>query len=89
MTKETVLAKRIIQFPGDEQMTDEAIKRNVYAAMDEYAKAQSIAFKKWSSDWNYINDETLEDKDGYKTTPDNLYTLFLSHQSLTSKEIKP
>lgn len=42
-TKEEILAKRIIRFPaGDRRlaagaMTDEAIKRNVYAAMEEYA----------------------------------------------------
>lgn len=42
-SKEEILAKRIIRFPaGDRRlaagaMTDEAIKRNVYAAMEEYA----------------------------------------------------
>lgn len=42
-TKEEILSKRIIKFPeGDRRlaagaMTDEAIKRNVYAAMEEYA----------------------------------------------------
>lgn len=36
-TAEEILAKRISVFPSDENMTDEAIKRNVIAAMEEYA----------------------------------------------------
>lgn len=44
-TKEEILAKRIVKFPEDPvgvyppayTMTDESIKRNVYAAMEEYA----------------------------------------------------
>ena len=35
-TAEEILAKRISVFPSDENMTDEAIKRNVIAAMEEY-----------------------------------------------------
>lgn len=55
MTKEEMLEKRIITFPSDDnQMTDEGIKRNVYAAMDEYAKQEAIEFFKWNAfkvDW--------------------------------------
>ena len=35
-TAEEILAKRIVVFPSDENMSDEAIKRNVIAAMKEY-----------------------------------------------------
>lgn len=49
MTKEEILAKRIITFPSDDnQMTDEAIKRNVYVSMEIYAKQEAIEFLKWS-----------------------------------------
>lgn len=37
MTKEEILAKRILKFPEAPNMTDEAIKRNVGNAMQEYA----------------------------------------------------
>ncbi len=40
-TKEDFLAKRIIKFPEDNVMDDESIKRNVYAAMEEYAQQQT------------------------------------------------
>jgi hypothetical protein len=38
MTPEEALAKRITVFPHSEFMSDADIKRNVYAAMRDYAK---------------------------------------------------
>lgn len=46
-TKEEILAKRILAFPTDGEMSDVGIKRNVYAAMDEYAKTTAVAFAEW------------------------------------------
>lgn len=41
LTAQEVLSKRIIRFPSDDAlMTDEAIKRNVVAAMEEYANSK-------------------------------------------------
>lgn len=48
-TAEEILAKRITKFPSDPEtpytgvaaMTDESIRRNVVAAMEEYATAKS------------------------------------------------
>lgn len=37
-TAKEILAKRISVFPSEGDMTDEAIKQNVYAAMEEYRK---------------------------------------------------
>jgi len=66
-----------------------------FKAMDEYAKAQSIAFAEWK-DLYYVKDSVnglFYMKQGYMMTEkvtwhgnESLYTLFLSHQSLTSKE---
>lgn len=47
MTREEILAKRIITFPEEGHMLDSDIKRNVYAAMSEFAQQEAIAFAEW------------------------------------------
>ena len=60
MSKEEILAKRIIRFPEDPEqpynedaMTDGKIKKNVYAAMDEYSEIVACEFAEWVEDNNY------------------------------------
>ena len=66
-TAEEILAKRIVVFPSDENMSDEAIKRNVIAAMKEYgnnireaalkaAAEKAIMDEVWNNnDWDSEN----------------------------------
>ena len=88
MTKEEILAKRIVEFPDTEEMTNDKIKLNVGKAMDEFAKQQSIAFTKWLVDGTY--DKVTGDYDGivsFAENPENLYELFLTEQSKTQNSI--
>lgn len=74
-TAQEILAKRIIKFPSDDRMVDEAIKRNVYAAMDEFAQSRSMDYLHW----------VLVEKLGFSASVGNieelkkLYNEYLEH----------
>jgi len=84
MTKEEMLEKRIITFPSDDnQMTDEGIKRNVYAAMDEYAKQEAIEFLKWA-----VNEHSV-DCEGFSLSGNRFLggdTKFVNGEELTMSQ---
>lgn len=59
----------------------------VYAAMDEYAKQQSIAFGKWLSSGEmvlepsaWVPGDWYSDKDDRNYTTEQLYDIFISKQ---------
>lgn len=97
-TKEEILAKRIVKFPEEDfnehgygTMTDESIKRNVYACMEEYAqsvaKQQAIAFDKWKADrnievgFNLHGELEYNDPSYHYSSPDQLYAQFIESQN--------
>lgn len=90
-TKEEILAKRIIRFPaGDRRlaagaMTDEAIKRNVYAAMEEYAAQFKDSPYQAGSAGVWRSDQAPELVDGKKAIPRHVIAEKKTHDGKTYK----
>jgi hypothetical protein len=86
MTKEEIRFKHNIYVGQYSTYTGQ----DVEAAMDEYAKAQFESCIKWAAinGWRNIGGMWWQSFKELKPviTTSELYTLFLAHQSLTSKE---
>lgn len=85
-TKEKILEEHCL---GNGQFMDESridgYTENVYSAMDEYAKQQSIAFQEWADTCavrNGFHEWTVGCGNAKKKyTSDELYSLFLENQT--------
>ena len=78
MTKEEILAKHYPDFDEESGWMFDGPVSEVFKAMDEYAKQQSIEFAKFIVDGTW--DNVAGDYDGivsFEKEPDELYNLFL------------
>jgi hypothetical protein len=84
LSKEEMLAKRIIVFPSTDDMTDEDIKHNVFKVMDEHTKQMCMAYGHWLlmrifPSFAHRSDECLE------LSKEELYQIFI--QSLNTNQM--
>jgi len=76
MTKEEMLYNELGDFPRS-MLSD----KDIYKAMDEYAKQESIAFKRWCDE----NQAVQEYGRGKTLTDEELYEIFCTPSVLTQQ----